>query len=805
MEGDGRSTIDLCLFTAGLVDKLIKCGIDDDANHDSDHLPIATSLDLTVTQLQQEKKRNWKAIDETIFTKAIKRSINSLRRPRTKAALDRYVQEIVKTITTAIDKGVPMKTCSPKTRPGWNEECAEVLAETKQHTEQSWREYLTSRNKKGKIIRKTLQKTHREAVEKAAESPESLRRIVKWARNRQNQTPNVTPEIINPSTSQTATTREEKTELFWRTFFPAPPEANLKDIENATYEEQLILPPISVPEVEEATQKAAPLKAPGPDGITNKALQLAKPWISPHLVRTFNQSLQLGYCPQHFRKSTTVVLRKPGKGNYTTPKAYRPIALLNTVGKVMDAIITERLNYMAETHQLLPEKHMGGRRQRSTEHAMHLIIDKIYEAWNRGQGEVASLLLLDVSGAFGNASHRRLLHKLRKRRVDEKIIRWTTSFLGNRQTQIHADGYQSEPYTLTTGIPQGSPLSPILYPFYNADLPERCSQDQETLATGFIDDGRHNRRNLPQTPRALEEAESWATTQASVFAPEKFQLVHFTRAKSRINITTPLLSKWCEIKPELTCKYLGLTMDTALRWKQHIDETERKVSKTITAISSPGNSTWGVRTKEMRTIYQGVAIPQMIATSSPALEVEMYLLPVEQRIWEHNIDAINRLGLIGQEEGESVWNRRRRKKEKKTRPRQTIERELRNRQGDNTRQREPIAPFVTPPWWQGPHVFIAETAETARKEHQKSIDRETEAMHVYTDGSGINGQIGAAAVCTTTNQTRNSYMGPTTTLTVYGGGLQGVILALEIAEEDKKKGNNRSKVMIYTDNQAAIR
>jgi hypothetical protein len=56
-------------------------------------------------------------------------------------------------------------------------------------------------------------------------------------------------------------------------------------------------------------------------------------------MRTFNQSLLLGYCPTHFRESTTVVLRKPGKDNYTTPKLYRPIALMNTTGMIMHAVI----------------------------------------------------------------------------------------------------------------------------------------------------------------------------------------------------------------------------------------------------------------------------------------------------------------------------------------------------------------------------------------------------------------------------------------------------------------------------------
>jgi hypothetical protein len=94
--------------------------------------------------------------------------------------------------------------------------------------------------------------------------------------------------------------------------------------------------------------------------------------------------LKLGYCPAHFHNSTTVVLRKPGKDNYTTPKAYRLIALLNTIGKVMDAIIARRLSYLVERYHILPKIYIGGRKLRSTEHALHTVVERIYEAWNTG-------------------------------------------------------------------------------------------------------------------------------------------------------------------------------------------------------------------------------------------------------------------------------------------------------------------------------------------------------------------------------------------------------------------------------------
>lgn len=144
--------------------------------------------------------------------------------------------------------------------------------------------------------------------------------------------------------------------------------------------------------------------------------------IVGHLAIVFNQSLRISYCLAHFRSLITVVLRKLDKDDYTIPKAYRPIALLNTIGKIMDAIIARRLSYLVEVHNILSNTHIGGRKLRSTEHALHLVIERIYKAWNTGRGQVASLMLLDVSGAFNNVSHERLLHNLRTRRVDEKLV-----------------------------------------------------------------------------------------------------------------------------------------------------------------------------------------------------------------------------------------------------------------------------------------------------------------------------------------------------------------------------------------------
>mgnify|MGYP001335162396 FL=1 len=156
-------------------------------------------------------------------------------------------------------------------------------------------------------------------------------------------------------------------------------------------------------------------KAPGPDQTPNKVLKVVADIISRPLHELFNACLRIQHCPQHFKHSTTVVIPKPGKPSYRETKEYRLIALMNTVGKILDSIITRRLQYYAEQYHLLPRNHTGRRKATSSEHALHLLVEEIYEAWRNDK--VASLLLLDVTGAFHNVSHQRLTHNPRKRHI----------------------------------------------------------------------------------------------------------------------------------------------------------------------------------------------------------------------------------------------------------------------------------------------------------------------------------------------------------------------------------------------------
>jgi len=98
------------------------------------------------------------------------------------------------------------------------------------------------------------------------------------------------------------------------------------------------------------------------------------------LTRLFNYCLITGYCPVHFRRSITVVLRKLKKGDFKDPKMYRPIALLNIVGKVIDKVLVKRMLFIVDAYGLLLRTYMGGRAAASCKYAVHLLLEKIYAA-----------------------------------------------------------------------------------------------------------------------------------------------------------------------------------------------------------------------------------------------------------------------------------------------------------------------------------------------------------------------------------------------------------------------------------------
>jgi ribonuclease HI/exonuclease III len=858
----GDSTIDLAFATYTLREQLLHCKMAQNLDSDSDHLPISVEFNWDWKQASVRKTRQWAATDIEKLRTTVQTGIRQIQPSDldTAQGLDRLTARVVEVLTEAIDKSTPWNNPSPRALPGFNKECKEACAETQRRRRQwqwsrhedDWQAYKETRNAKGRLIKKHFQEVHREKVTSAASKGDGPWKIAKWAINRHSlPIASITPSLAKADGSL-ETLPEQKVNLLRAAFFPPPAQADLSDTLDFTYPEPHICPSITESEIERAIRKTAPRKMPGPDGITNGILQKVLDLILPTLHRLFNASWQTGYFPQHFRQSITVVLRKPGKEDYTQVKAYRPIALLNTIGKALEAVISRRLMYLADQYQLLPDTHLGGRKMASTEHAIHQLLTRIHQAWD--QKYVASLLLLDVSGAFDNVSHPRLLHNLRKRKIDLTTVRWIASFLSNRVTTVVLPEFTAEECAVDTGIPQGSPLSPILYLFYNADLLEQCvSTLVSTL--GYIDDvsllatGATPQHNTQALKIAHKKAEDWARKHGSVFATSKYTLVHFTRRR-RINKAHPLRLPGITITPAQSCRYLGLQMDNGLNWRDHIQHIQQKASKSLAALSALASSTWGANVATLRLVYRAMIVPRILyacsawftarrhrptgqvyksksrtahlltpvqrraaqiimgafrTTAANAVEVEAHLLPIDQGMERNSLHsalrmlscpAYNPLRADPTDNGQS--------------PLHHHARLLHKHYGIDQAQLEYRRAHVVTPWWRPPQVIIDDSAEGATTRHNH-ISTQDNITCLYTDGSGIDGHVGSAAIMLTTPnipdspilQQRTEYMGKDTEKTVYAAELQGIHLALQILHTPRE--TRTTKAVIFADNQSALK
>ena len=117
--------------------------------------------------------------------------------------------------------------------------------------------------------------------------------------------------------------------------------------------------PLKEEEVERAVFSANPYKAPGRDGLPAIVWQKLWPVLKTQITTLFQRSLETGKLPQQWKIASIVPLRKGGRRDWTQTKSYRPISLLATLGKNLEAVVAERLAYLAETYNLLPENQVS--------------------------------------------------------------------------------------------------------------------------------------------------------------------------------------------------------------------------------------------------------------------------------------------------------------------------------------------------------------------------------------------------------------------------------------------------------------
>ena len=130
---------------------------------------------------------------------------------------------------------------------------------------------------------------------------------------------------------------------------------------------------------------------------------------------------------------------------------------------------------------------MGGRPEKSTTTALELLTEATHKVWQSGGKYIVTALSLDMSGAFDNVSHPRLIHILKMEGIPSWIVNFVKSSLKGRMSTIAIDNWEGEKFNITNEIPQGSLLSLILFLLFNLESIELCNT-RNSVGVGFVDD-----------------------------------------------------------------------------------------------------------------------------------------------------------------------------------------------------------------------------------------------------------------------------------------------------------------------------
>ncbi|CAH1371514.1 unnamed protein product [Tenebrio molitor] len=168
------------------------------------------------------------------------------------------------------------------------------------------------------------------------------------------------------------------------------------------------------------------------------------------LTNIYNNCMISLYFPTAWKTAYTIMIPKPGKSP-NDPKSYRPISLLNITGKIFERILTNRLNLVLESNNLLPPEQFGFRAQRSTHNPIVELQTDITRHANLAECTVG--VFLDIERAFDKVWHDGLIQKLFNIRLNLKFVKLISSFLSNRSCRVKVQNNLSNPIELKAGVP----------------------------------------------------------------------------------------------------------------------------------------------------------------------------------------------------------------------------------------------------------------------------------------------------------------------------------------------------------------
>lgn len=595
---DGRESIIDVTFCSPLLLDDMNWRVSEEYSH-SDHQAILYSIGRRISPAPMRMRtyeRKWKTkdFDKEVFIEAL--------RTYSRANLD--AEELTEVVATACDASMPRKL-EPRNRrrPAywWNETLSTLRAacfrarrrvqraRTEVEREERRIAFREARAAFKQEIKRSKSSCYKELCREAEENP--------WG----NAYRIVMAKFKGPATP--VETCPDKLRIIVEGLFPHHDPTVWPPTPYEDEEEEPGGVRISNEELLAVAKGLKVKKAPGPDGIPNVALKTAI-LAFPDLFRTTLQKLlDEGCFPDSWKVQKLVLVPKPGKPP-GDPASYRPICLLDTLGKLLERIILNRLTQCTESESGLSKRQFGFRKGVSTVDAIRTVVQNAEKAskQKRRGNRFCAVVTIDVKNAFNSASWEAIALALHRMRVPGYLCSMLKSYFQNR-VLVYETELGQKSIRITAGVPQGSILGPTLWnAMYDGVLMLELPNGVEIV--GFADDvvltvtGETLEEVKMLTTEAIDTVEAWMTGAKLQLAHHKTELVLVSNLKAVQRVEINIGRQ--DISSKRALKHLGVMVDDRLNFNAHVDYACEKASKAVNTIARIMPNVGGPRSSKRR-------------------------------------------------------------------------------------------------------------------------------------------------------------------------------------------------------------
>jgi hypothetical protein len=496
---------------------------------------------------------------------------------------------------------------APVRSPWWNEELDKALARMRA-TIPARRQPLRD------AFRRKVKRAKREYFSTilAGATPAEVWDYAAWAKGRRRK---ATPPIAHAD--GLALEPEDKCQIFASTFFPNH-HAHVDPVQpdDPPNRTQRAHRDFVMDELTAALDDTSNTSAPGLSGSNYRLLKWAVGARQARFLHFYNACLRLGYHPLRLKAAAVPAVPKPRKTDMSSPRSYRPIALLECLAKLLEKMVAARIQFDVGKFGLIPTNQFGGRAKSSVIDAGLTLVHDIQTAWKKNL--VVSALAFDIKGFFDHVNHGRLVAVLVNLGFPPETCAWVRSFLSDRTVSIRVDGHTGQPTPASCGIPQGSPVSPILATLYTAHLFQIVNEPRATLLA-YVDDGllvaasKDLRINNIVLRRLYTSCVGYLQRIGLSTDDNKTEIQHFSnrrRDHAAPAIRLPRSSGNGEIlicaRPHM--RWLGIYFDRKLRFTEHVKIMANRAQSTIAGLRVLANSVRGMSASNLRLLYKTVVL-----------------------------------------------------------------------------------------------------------------------------------------------------------------------------------------------------